>query len=278
MEIFIYKITQQGIMKKKISITINEKTLKNIDSIIDNLFIQNRSQAIEYLANIGLGDNKVAVILAGGKENTLKISNTEYRPTAKIKNSSVCELGIKKLRENNFKTIYIIAENKVLTAIFDILKDGSNYGVKINYVEDKKNKGTASSLKLLRGRINSNFLIVYGDIIFSKINIEELWKQHTITKSLATLMLTTSPNPNKKGIVKIEGNKILAFTQKPEKTDIYLGFSSIFIADPQILNYEGTSLEIDIFPSLAQKGLLSGHLSSEKEIHIHTKSDVKKIL
>ncbi len=263
-------------MKKKISITISEKTLKDIDRTVDNIFIQNRSQAIEYLANAALGENKTAVILAGGKADQLKISETEYRPTARINSSTVCELAVKKLRENNFKSIFIVAEHKVLTSIFEILKDGSEYGVKINYIEDKENKGTATSLKLLKGKINSNFLVVYGDLIFSKINIEEIWKQHIMTKSIATLMLTTSPTPSKKGIVKIEGNKILAFEQKPKKTDIYLGFSSIFIADPQLLNYDGTSLEYEVFPKLAERGLLSGHLSSEKEVHIHTKADVKK--
>jgi NDP-sugar pyrophosphorylase family protein len=264
-------------MKQKISITISEKTLKDIDSIVDNIFIQNRSQAIEHLANLALGENKAAVILAGGNAEGLRIGKDEYRSTAKINGSSVCELAVKKLRENNFKTIYIVAEHKVLTAIFDILNDGSSYGVKINYIEDKENKGTASSLKLLRGRINSNFIVIYGDIVFSRINIEELWKQHLMTKAIATLMLTTSPTPSRKGIVKIEGSKILAFEQKPTKTDIYLGFSSIFIADPQILNYEGDSLEYDVFPQLAEKGLLSGHLSSEKEIHIHSKEDVKSL-
>jgi len=264
-------------MKKKISITISEKTLKDIDSIIDNIYIQNRSQAIEHLANVAMGENKSAVILAGGAANTLKISNKEFRPTAKIGDYRVCELAVKKLRENNFKTIYVIAEPKVLTSIFDILKDGTNYGVKINYVEDNENKGTASSLKLLRGRITSNFIVVYGDIIFSKINIEELYKQHLRSKTLATLMLTTSGAPSKKGIVKIEGSKILRFEQKPQKTDIYLGFSSILVTDPQILNYDGQSLELDVFPKLAEKGLLSRHLSSEKEIHIHTSNDIKKL-
>ncbi len=271
------KDTNKHIMKKKISITISEKTLKDIDGIVDRIFIQNRSQAIEHLANVALGENKTAVILAGGDPEYLKISNDEYRPTAKIKGMRVCELAVKKLRENNFKNIFIVAQNKVLTAIFDILKDGSNFGVKINYVEDKQNLGTAETLRNLKGRINSNFLVVFGDIIFSKINIEELWKQHLMTKSIVTLMLTTSGSPSRKGVVKIEGNKILAFQQKPEKTDIYLGFSSIFVADPQVLNYDGNSLEQDIFPKLAKRGLLSGHLSSEKEIHIHSKSDVKKV-
>ena len=260
--------------KTKISITINEKILKDIDSIIDNIYIRNRSQAIEHLAKNSLGENKAAVILIGGNEEHLKISGMGYRPTAKVKKSTVIELAVKKLRENNFKAIFIVARHNLLTRLFEILKDGSNYGVKMSYIEEKTSNGTADSLRLLKGKISSNFLVVYGDIIFSKINIDELWSDHIKQNAIATIMLTTSSKPGEKGTVKVEGNKVLAFTQKSKKSDIYLVFSPMFVAEPQIFEYSGSSLELDVFPELAEKGLLNGHLSSEKEVHIHSKKDL----
>ncbi|MEK6946201.1 MAG: sugar phosphate nucleotidyltransferase, partial [Nanoarchaeota archaeon] len=193
-------------VKTKISITINEKTLQDIDSIIDNIYIRNRSQAIEHLAKNALGENKAAVILLGGSEDRIRISKDEYRATAGIKNSSVIELALKKLRENNFKTIFIIARHGLLTKLFEMLKDGTDYGVKINYIEEKNANGTADSLRLLKGKINTNFLAVYGDVIFSKINIEELWNDHIKQNSIATIMLTTSSKPSEKGTVRVEGN------------------------------------------------------------------------
>ena len=210
--------------KKKISITINEKMLQDIDAIIDNIYIRNRSQAIEHLVKYSLSENKTAVILLGGPEEHLKISENEYRSTVKIKNSIVIELALKKLRENNFKTIFIVARHNLLTKLFGILKDGTNYGIKINYVEEKSSNGTADSLKLLRGKISSNFIVVYGDIVFNKINIEELWNDHLKQNALTTIMLTTSSKPSEKGTVRIEGNKVLTFTQKTKKSDIYLVF------------------------------------------------------
>ena len=263
--------------KSKISITINEKTLRDIDSIIDNVYVRNRSQAIEYLAKNALGENKTAVILLGGSEERIRISKEEYRPTARIKNSTVIESAIKKLRENNFKTIYIIARHNLLTRLFEMLKDGIDYGIKINYVEEKSSGGTADSLRLLRGRINTNFLVVYGDIIFSKISIDGLWNDHIKQNAVTTIMLTTSSKPSEKGTVRVEGNKVLTFTQKPKKSDIYLVFSPIFVTEPQIFEYSGPSLEFDVFPELAEKGLLNGHLSSEKEMHVHSRKDLENL-
>lgn len=264
-------------MKEKISITIDENALEDIDSIIDNIIIRNRSQAIEHLVRHALGDNRTAVLLSGGDEEKLKISQDEFRLTAKIGNKRLVERSIKKLRDNNFKTIFIVARHNILTQIFSMLKDGTSYGVKINYIEEKKSNGSADSLRLLKGRIKNNFLVVYGDIFFNKVNIDALWDAHIKQNAVATLMLTTSPTPSKKGIVKMEGSKVLEFIQKPLKSDIYIGFSSIFAAEPEILNYIGDSLEYDVFPELAEKGLLNGHLSSEKEIHIHSRKDIKKI-
>ena len=150
-------------MKKKISITISEKTLEEIDSIIDNIYIRNRSQAIELLVNNALGENRTAVVLSGGPENILKISKMNYRITGKVNNSSVIELAIKKLREDGFKTIFIVARYNIITEIFKIVQNGSKFGVRINYINEEKAEGTADSLRLLKGKINSSFLVVYGD-------------------------------------------------------------------------------------------------------------------
>lgn len=261
-------------MKKKISITINEKTLKDIDAIIDNIFIRNRSQAIEHLAASSLGENKTAVILAGGDPKKLRVGD-EYCVNAVFKGTSVAERAVKKLKANGFRTIYLIARETILTKAFEILKDGSQYGASVNYVEEKESLGTAASLRLLKGKVSSNFLVVYGDIVFDKISIDELYNDHIKQKATATIMLTTSNKPSTKGTVKVEGSKVLEFTQKPKISDIYLVFSPIFVAEPEIMEYEGNSLEKDVFPALAQKGLLNGHLSSEKERHIHSKQDLQ---
>ena len=265
-----------SIMKKKISITINEKTLHDIDSIIDYIYVRNRSQAIELLVNNALGENKVAVILSGGPEEDLKISETEYRITAKLNGKTLIESMIKKLKEEGFKKIHLVARKKVVNAVFSIVQNGSKYGVEIEYIEEKDSKGTGDSLKLVKGKINTNFLVVYGDILFDKLNLEELWNEHLKRKGTSTLLLTTTPDPSKKGVVKIEGSKILEFEQKPEKSDVYLGFSSIFITQPELLEYPGSSLEENIFPELAQKGFLNGYLSTTKVTKLRSKKDLKQ--
>ncbi len=173
--------------------------------------------------------------------------------------------------KNNFKEIYLIARHNILTKAFSFFGNGNSYGIKLNYVEEKKSDGTFETLKLLKGKINSNFLVVYDDIIFDKINLSELLETHSRSHAITTLMLTTSDEPSKKGNVVVQGNKILSFIQKPKMSDNYIVFSPIFIAEPELLDYQGISLEKDIFPELARNNLLAGHISPVKEMHVHRK-------
>jgi NDP-sugar pyrophosphorylase family protein len=264
-------------MKKKISITLNEKTLDDIDALIDYIYVRNRSQAIELLVNNALGDNKVAVILAGGPIDELKISKDEYRITAKIKKTTLIESMIAKLKEEGFTKLFLVARKEIINSVFSLVQNGSKYGVSIDYVEETNSNGTADSLKHIRGKVNSNFLVVYGDIIFNDLDLDELWSEHIKRKGIATLLLTTTPDPSKKGVVKIEGSKIKEFIQKPKTSEVYLGFSSLFVAQPELLDQIGSSLESDVFPNLAIKDLLNGYLSTTKILKLKSKKDISKL-
>jgi len=264
-------------MKTKISITIDDNMLSLVDSIVDNVYIRNRSQAIEHLVKSAVGENRTAVILAGGPEKDIEIKEGVYRPTARIKDTSVIEKAVKKLRQSNFKTIYIVARHNVLTKIFEILKNGSEYNVKIEYVEEKNSNGSADSLRLLKGKLKTSFLAVYSDLVFDKIKIDDMWKDHIKQNPVSTLILTTSKKTSEKGIVQVEGNKIIEFEQKPKQSESFLVFSPIFIAESEIMDYNGSSLEKHVFPEIAKKGLLNGYLSAQKEVHIHSLKDTKSL-
>ncbi len=263
-------------MKNKISITLSDSIIKRVDSLVDRIFIRNRSQAVEVILRRGLERDKKAVVLLGGDEKRLRIGK-EWLPEIKIKGVYFIEKMLIKLRESNFRTVFIVARKFILDKIFSIIKNGENYGVKIVYVEDNDSGGSADSLRLLRRKITDSFLVVFGDIIMDKLNLLHIWEKHLRGNFLCTLMLSTFKDPSKKGVVELEGNKIIKFIQKPKKSENYLVFSPVFVCEPELLNYSGKSLEEDVFPILSEKGLLGGFVSSSSEIHIHTKKDLLKV-
>jgi len=275
-------------VKQKITITIEEKLLRNVDTLVDNIFIRNRSQAIEFLIERKSDFEKTAVIMATGSSKYLELSKGVYRPTASIDKTTVIELALKSLRASGFRNIFIIGERPVLTAIFNIIGEGKEYGANVHYVEDYDPPGSAVSLRLLQD-IKRNFLVVFGDILFDKLDIEKLWHSHLKNKGVATLMATTASHisggnkqPIKKSQIDIEGNKILRVAPKDNSQNKLnqdsLVLSSIFVAEPELLSVVGKSLENDVFPKLAQNGLLYCYISNEGETHIHSIEDTKHLI
>ena len=274
-------------VKQKITITLAEKILKNVDSIVDRLYIRNRSQAVEYLIEKTLGEAKTAVILATGPERNLRIGHEEYRATASFGKSSVIESSLRNLRENGFKKIFVVGEQQVLTSIFSKVGDGKRYGVQLSFVEDRDPPGTGESLRLLKGELKSTFLVVFGDIIYNGVDINKLWKHHFRHRGIATMMLTDAALikggtviPVNKNTATIEGDTVVSVCIKTRQSVRSLSepsfvFSAIFVAEPEIFSYTGNWIENDIFPALAQKQLLYGYMSSEGEFHVHSKEDAR---
>ena len=98
-------------MREKISITIDKGILQEIDGVVDNIYIKNRSQAIEHLVRNSLGENRTAVILIGGSEEGLRLKEGLYSPLAEINGKPLVERAIRKLRDSGFKAIHVIARH-----------------------------------------------------------------------------------------------------------------------------------------------------------------------
>lgn len=259
-------------MKEKISITLDAKILKEIGSLTDGIRIRNKSQAIEFLIRRSLSEKNIAVILAGGPEEKLSVGKT-IKPLIKIKGKCLIEHMIESLKKYKFSDIYIAGRKGTLSEIFKCIGDGSAYGIAMQYIEEQGGKsltssGTAKTLRLLKGKIKKSFLCMYCDVLFD-YNLSEAWNFHLMEGSVATLVLKTEQSPVKWGVVSLNGNKIVNFEEKPKKSDSYIVFSGIFFAEPELLNYPENSLEHELFPFLAKKGMLSGYICSGKSRHVH---------
>jgi NDP-sugar pyrophosphorylase family protein len=225
-----------------------------------------------------VGENKVAVILAGGEEENLRISKTQFRPTAKITDLTAVELAVKKLRESRFKQIYIVARQAVMNSIFEILGNGSKYGVNIIYLKEEKTNGTADSLRVLKGKIKSSFLVIWSDIIINDMSLDHLWQEHLNKNAVATLVATSDNTLlEKTAPMKLQGDKVTELTEKPKKAKSAIYFGGVFVAEPEILEYPGKSLEKEVFQELIKKGLLYGYVESSRHLHFHTQKDIEKV-
>lgn len=259
-------------MKKKISITIEEKLLKGIDHFVDGLIIRNRSQAIEHLMDKGISKRKTAVILANGLVTRVN-KKDHFRVLGKIKNEPIIETEVRKLRKHNFRNIYIVGEKNLNAEIFKIFGNGSIYGVDIEYIDENGVEGDHERLKLLKGKLKNTFLVIPGENLFD-INLDDFYKFHIKNGGLVTLSLTSNKNPAKKySNVKLEGTKIVDYIEKPNKISSHIVSSGIFIAEPELLEYPGKWFPYNVFPQLVKKSLLYGFIFSGYWLDINSKKD-----
>jgi NDP-sugar pyrophosphorylase family protein len=263
-------------LKRKISITINEKTLKHVSSLVDGIRISGTSQAIEYLLEKALADQRPAIIMATTPQKKYHGVDFEERPLLKVNGKTLIEHAIEKLSESKFKKIFIVGGHKILTKIYSIVGDGSAFGVEIKYSEEEASSG-GLGLKKIRDLINSSFLVVFCDIYFSNFNLEELWKQHTRFGGISTLLLNTIPPAyvHKEIVAKIKGHQIIEI-KNVEKNNFLPYFSGVFVAEPEFISLP-EKLK-DVFPNLSKKGLLNGYVESTPYFHLHTLKEAKRIL
>jgi NDP-sugar pyrophosphorylase family protein len=238
-------------MKSKISITIEENLLNNIDSYIDGLQIRNRSQAIEQILSKNISHTKIAVILASKMK--------DYRFMCEINGEKLIIQLFRKLQNYGFKKAFVIGEKDILSKIVETIGSGNDYFLDIIYVEDSSPEGSMKSLSLVKNKINSSFLVLPADNYF-EFDLESFWKFHLKNNNVATLAITTSQNPLKLGVVELNGDKVTGFIQKPKKSSNYLVWSGIMICEPEMLFYSQKSLEKEIIPQLIKLNAVGGFI------------------
>ncbi len=267
-------------MRKRITITLREDIIKKVDELINNLTIRSRSQAIEYLLSKMISKYEVesALVLAGGYNKGFKNSHI-HKCMQIVKGKPILENIVLLLKEVGIKK-FVFSCDFMADEIKKYFSSGKRFGVDIEYVISKKPKGRAIAIKLARNFFDKTFLVWYGDTL-CRFDLADMIRTHVDTKALATIALTTVSNPSNYGVVKMRGNRIIDFIEKPKKhrAESFLVSSGIFLTEPEIFKYINSkmkSLELDLFPKLAKKNLLIGYPFEGVWLNINDENELQK--
>lgn len=121
--------------------------------------------------------NLQAVLMCGGLGTRLRPwSYIIPKPLFPIGERPILELLIERLRANGITEIFISLGYKG-ELIEATLKDGSQLGVKVQYVYEPEPLGTAGALNLLRDKLLGPFLMMNGDLV-TRLNFSKLFAYH----------------------------------------------------------------------------------------------------
>ena len=243
-------------MKERVTLTLDLPLIARIDSRVDGQIMKNRSHAVELLLR-----EAQAVILAGGSGSLEGMKKGIPLSMAHVNGRPILQHNIDLLRKYGIKEIILcVAYRK--DEIKSYFGDGKRMGVTISYVEEDRPTGTASILRKARDLIKGTFLLTNGDDL-KDVDIEDMFDFHSRTKAFGTIALTTVDDPSPYGVVKLKGNRVLEFTEKPVSSKVHLINSGLYIFEQPLLDFinkRDASLVRDVLPGVASKYQLNGYL------------------
>jgi mannose-1-phosphate guanylyltransferase len=203
-----------------------------------------------------------ALIMAGGFGTRMsELARNTPKPMLPLQGRPILDYSIELCKIYGIKdiSISIFHFGEQIKAHYG---DGESQGVKIVYVEEPQAMGTAGALRLHRAWLNEDFMMCNADEL-KDVDLDAMYKQHLKTGALATIALTRVEDPSKYGVVQMDGERILRFVEKPKLEDAPSNLinSGLYILSPKVVEMvpEGyCMIEKDIFPKLAEMGLLYG--------------------
>ncbi len=250
-------------MKERVTLTIDQKIIGQIDKTVDGYHIKNRSHAVELLLlrALGSGTLKKALILAGGKGTRFKpITDEIPKPMIPLQGRPILQHTLELLKKYGITEIYISIGYKG-EKIKEYFGDGSRFGLSITYIEEDKPLGTAGPLKLARNYLTETFVMCNADEL-KDIDIIDMYLFHKENNAKATIALTTVQDPSVYGVAKLQGNRIVEFIEKPKNPPSNLINAGFYIVEPEVVSLvpNGFSMiEKEIFPKIAKDGRLFGY-------------------
>lgn len=265
-------------VRERITITIKEDLLNQVDRLVDGLTIRSRSQAVEYLLTKFLSDFRLnkALVLAGGPTKSIMFDK-QIKFLAEIGEKSLIERVLENLNSFNINNFLIYLDNHKSKIIESISE--KRFPFNVSFLEGERPAGTIEALLRAKNELKDTFLVAYGDTICN-INLNDMLNFHRNNNNLATVALTTVSNPRNYGCVALEGNKIKEFVEKP-KTEFksYLVSAGYFIFEPEIFRHISRnmrSIERDLFPKLADRGMLSGYAFQGLYLNVNSRADLQR--
>src|SRR6185503_12517740 len=162
---------------------------------------------------------KQAIIIAGGMGTRLKARLGDMpKPLIPIGGKPLLVHQIELAKRHGFTEIVIFACYRP-DLIEAELKDGSPWGVKVQYEIEQTPLGTAGAVLAGLSSLAEQFLVFYGDTMVN-VDLARIWKKHTSSGADATLLLHPNDHPLDSDLVEMdEAGWITAFHNRPHPAD-----------------------------------------------------------
>lgn len=157
------------------------------------------------------------VLMVGGLGTRLGDLTADIpKPMLEVGGRPILETIIENFKSFGFYKFYF-AVNYQAGVIENHFKNGSSFGVSIEYLREETKLGTAGALSLLPDNIESPIIVMNGDVL-TKVNVAKLIETHIKQKSLATMCVRQYDYQVPFGVIKTTDGKITEIQEKPKQS------------------------------------------------------------
>ena len=156
-----------------------------------------------------------AVILAGGKGVRLRPYTTALpKPLVPIgERYAILEIVLRQLADQGFRTV-TLAINHLGALIRAFVGDGSQWGLRVDYIEETVPLSTVGPLFGIKDRLPEQFLVMNGDVL-TDLDYGDLLHSHALSNTPLTVATYVRTVKIDFGVLAVESNKLKGFTEKP---------------------------------------------------------------
>lgn len=177
--------------------------------------------------------NIPVVIMAGGLGTRLyPYTKILPKPLIPIGDIPIVEHIINKFNKSGSDTFFLVVNHKknMIKAYFNEFE--KNY--RITYIEEDMPLGTGGGLSLLKGKIDSTFILSNCDILIDE-DYEKIYNYHKSEKNLITMVCSLKNIKIPYGVIEINQNgEIESMKEKPELS--FFTNTGMYIVEPKVID------------------------------------------
>src|ERR1700750_1976720 len=163
----------------------------------------------------GEGAHVQAVILVGGEGTRLRpLTVTVPKPVLPLVDRPFLAYMLEWLHRHGVDDV-IMSCGFLATSVRNVLGDGSQFDLRLRFVEEPEPRGTAGALKYAEDLLDDRFLMLNGDVL-TDIDLTAQIAQHDATGAVGTLALVPVEDPSAYGLVRTQDeHSVRQFVEKP---------------------------------------------------------------
>lgn len=157
-----------------------------------------------------------AVVLAAGEGVRLQpLTFTRPKHMISIGGKPVLEHCLDAIKACGINHVVIVV-HYMAEVIRQHFSSGEKFGLEIEYVEQTSVLGTGNAVSVAEPFVDSDFVLVYGDLLFTSEALKKVIDLHNSKKAAATLAVTPVEKPEDYGIVELgDDGLVKRIVEKP---------------------------------------------------------------